>query len=64
MLCGLQSSHGTHEFYTERGHITKQLLLRGGFNAVVLESDFPDAFQVRDYAEAGFQLYIRSRRTR
>ena len=43
----MQSSHGTHEFYTERAHITKQLFLRGGFIAVMLEADFPDAFQVR-----------------
>ena len=42
-----QGSHGTHEFYTERAHITKQLFLNGGFNAVMLESDFPDAFKVR-----------------
>ncbi len=45
-ICSSQGSHGTHEFYTERAHITKQLFLTGGFNAVILESDFPDAFKV------------------
>ena len=59
----MQGSHGTHEFYTERAHITKQLFLRGGFNAVIAESDFPDAFKVcyGRQLSLGLEVLIRPR---
>ncbi len=43
------ASHGTHEFYASRAHITKQLILQSGFRGVVVEADWPDAYRVNRY---------------
>ena len=45
-----EQTHGTHEFYRERARITRRLIEEKGFNAVVLEADWPDAFRVGQYA--------------
>ena len=45
-----ESTHGTHEFYRERARITRRLVEEKGFNAVVLEADWPDAYRVGEYA--------------
>eukprot|EP00877_Chromochloris_zofingiensis_P011601 jgi/Chrzof1/6695/Cz19g05300.t1 len=45
-----EASHGTRDFYDQRAEITKLLILERGFNAVVAESDFPDAYRVNKYA--------------
>jgi erythromycin esterase-like protein len=42
-------SHGTHEFYRERGEITKRLIADKGFSAVAVEADWPDALRVNRY---------------
>jgi len=39
-----ESSHGTHEFYTWRAHITKRLIEEKGFNFVGVEGDWPDCY--------------------
>jgi erythromycin esterase-like protein len=64
-----EASHGTHEFYRHRAQITKRLIAEKGFNAVAVEADWPDAYQVnvfvRGHAEdqdaidslAGFQRF-------
>lgn len=44
-----EASHGTHEFYRERAQITKQLIIKKGFNAVAVEADFPDAYRINRY---------------
>jgi erythromycin esterase-like protein len=44
-----EASHGTHEFYRERAQITKRLIVEKGFNAVAVEADWPDAYQVNRY---------------
>lgn len=44
-----EATHGTHEFYRERARITRRLIEEKGFNAVVLEADWPDAHRVNDY---------------
>ena len=44
-----EASHGTHEFYRERGEITKRLIREKGFNAVAVEADWPDAYRVNRY---------------
>jgi erythromycin esterase-like protein len=41
-----EASHGTHEFYRARAELTKALIERGGFNAVAVEADWPDAYRV------------------
>ena len=40
------ASHGTSEFYRERANFTQRLIEYFGFNAVVAEADWPDAYRV------------------
>lgn len=49
-----EASHGTHEFYDLRAQITQQLIADKGFNAVVVEADWPDAWRVNRYVR-GFE---------
>jgi len=44
-----EASHGTHEFYQARALITQQLIEEKGFNAVIVEADWPDAYRVNRY---------------
>jgi erythromycin esterase-like protein/adenine/guanine phosphoribosyltransferase-like PRPP-binding protein len=44
-----EASHGTHEFYRERGRITQRLIEEKGFTAVAVEADWPDAYRVNRY---------------
>lgn len=44
-----EASHGTHEFYAERAALTRRLVQEHGFNAVVVEADWPDAWRVNRY---------------
>jgi erythromycin esterase-like protein len=44
-----EATHGTHEFYRERALITRRLIEEKGFNAVVLEADWPHAYRVGEY---------------
>ncbi|HEU4629244.1 MAG TPA: erythromycin esterase family protein [Gemmatimonadaceae bacterium] len=41
-----EASHGTHEFYRARAHITRRLVEERGFTAVAVEADWPDAYRV------------------
>jgi erythromycin esterase-like protein len=41
-----EASHGTHEFYRERARITRRLIEERGFDVVVVEADWPDAYRV------------------
>jgi erythromycin esterase-like protein len=41
-----EATHGTHEFYRLRANITRALIERHGFTAVVVEADWPDAYRV------------------
>src|SRR4051794_36626298 len=40
-----EGSHGTHEFYAARAHITERLIVEKGFTAVAVEADWPDAYR-------------------
>lgn len=44
-----EASHGTQEFYAGRAAITKKLITEKGFNAIVIEGDWPDAYRVNQY---------------
>ncbi len=44
-----EASHGTHEFYALRADITRRLIAERGFDAVVVEGDWPDALRVNRY---------------
>jgi erythromycin esterase-like protein len=41
-----EATHGTHEFYRERTLITRLLIEEKGFNAVAVEADWPDSYEV------------------
>lgn len=40
-----EATHGTHEFYDTRAHITRALVASRGFNIVAVEADWPDAYR-------------------
>jgi erythromycin esterase-like protein len=44
-----EATHGTHEFYTHRAHLTRLLITGCGFHAIVVEADWPDAYRVNRY---------------
>jgi erythromycin esterase-like protein len=44
-----EATHGTHEFYQERAAITRRLIEEKGFDAVVLEADWTDAYRVNEF---------------
>jgi erythromycin esterase-like protein len=44
-----ESTHGTHEFYRERAVITRRLIEEKGFDAVVLEADWTDAYRANEF---------------
>ncbi len=46
-----EGSHGTHEFYRERAQITKRLIRERGFQAVIVEADWPDAYRVNRFVQ-------------
>jgi erythromycin esterase-like protein len=46
-----EASHGTQEFYRERGQITRRLIVEKGFTAVAVEADWPDAYRVNRYVQ-------------
>src|SRR5436190_1704224 len=52
-----EASHGTHEYYTWRAAISKQLIREKGFNFIAVEGDWPDCYKmnryVKGYADAG-----------
>ncbi len=46
-----EASHGTHEFYRERAHLTQRLIEEKGFHAVAVEADWPDAYRANEYVK-------------
>jgi erythromycin esterase len=44
-----EASHGTHEYYSWRSHITKRLIKEKGFDFVAVEGDWPDCYKLNRY---------------
>ncbi|MEJ7930001.1 erythromycin esterase family protein [Ramlibacter sp. AN1015] len=44
-----EASHGTHEFYALRAHLTRRLIAERGYTAVIAEADWPDAWRLNTY---------------
>ncbi len=44
-----EATHGTSEFYRARARITRELIVRRGFDFVAVEADWPDAARIDDY---------------
>lgn len=46
-----EASHGTHEYYTWRANISKQLITEKGFNFIAVEGDWPDCYRINRYVK-------------
>jgi erythromycin esterase-like protein len=44
-----EASHGTHDFYSTRAELTRQLIEKHGFRIVALEADWPDTLRAHRY---------------
>src|SRR4051794_14441341 len=57
-----EASHGTHEYYTWRSHITKRLITEKGFSFIAVEGDWPDCYglnrYIKGYAGAGSAVEV------
>ena len=50
-VCLGEATHGSHELYRERARITQRLVAEQGFNAVIVEADWPDADRVNRWVQ-------------
>jgi len=50
VMCG-EASHGTHEYYIWRQELARRLIKERGFNMVVVEGDWPDLYEMNQYAK-------------
>ncbi|MGZ3899720.1 MAG: erythromycin esterase family protein [Bacteroidia bacterium] len=46
-----EASHGTHEYYTWRTHISKRLIAEKNFNMIAVEGDWPDCYRLNRYVK-------------
>ncbi|HEX6915190.1 MAG TPA: erythromycin esterase family protein [Chitinophagaceae bacterium] len=46
-----EATHGSHEFYNWRAHITRRLIEEKGFSFVAVEGDWPDCYKVNRYVK-------------
>lgn len=46
-----EASHGTHEYYTWRTHITKRLIEEKNFNFIAVEGDWPDCYRLNRFVK-------------
>jgi erythromycin esterase-like protein len=46
-----EATHGTHEFYSQRAHLTRLLIERRGFAGLAVEADWPDAYRVNRFVQ-------------
>jgi erythromycin esterase-like protein len=48
-----EATHGTREFYQLRAEISKRLIVEKGFDAILVEADWPDALRVNRFVQHG-----------
>lgn len=46
-----EASHGTHEYYTWRSHISKRLIAEKNFSMIAVEGDWPDCYRINRYVK-------------
>jgi erythromycin esterase-like protein len=46
-----EASHGTHEYYTWRAHITQRLVEEKGFTFIAVEGDWPDCYELNRFVK-------------
>lgn len=44
-----EASHGTHDYYTWRAHISKKLIEEKEFNFIAVEGDWPDCYRLNRF---------------
>jgi erythromycin esterase-like protein len=44
-----EASHGTHDYYVWRSHITRRLITEKGFSFIAVEGDWPDCYHVNRF---------------
>lgn len=44
-----EASHGTHEYYMWRAHISRRLIEEKGFNFIAVEGDWPDCYRLNRF---------------
>jgi erythromycin esterase len=44
-----EASHGTHEYYTWRTHLSKRLIAEKNFSMIAVEGDWPDCYRLNRY---------------
>ena len=54
-----EASHGTHEYYTWRTHISKYLIEQKGFNFIAVEGDWPDCYRLNRFIK-GYDIENKS----
>lgn len=54
-----EASHGTHEYYTWRAHITRKLVEEKGFNFIAVEGDWPDCYKLNRFIK-GYDINNKS----
>ena len=54
-----EASHGTHEYYTWRAHISKRLIEEKGFNLITVEGDWPDCYRLNRFVK-GYDINYKS----
>ena len=54
-----EASHGTHEYYTWRSHISKRLIEEKGFNFLAVEGDWPDCYRLNRFVK-GYDINSKS----
>lgn len=54
-----EASHGTHEYYTWRAHITQKLVEEKGFNFIAVEGDWPDCYRLNRFVK-GYDIENKS----
>lgn len=54
-----EASHGTHEYYTWRTHISKRLIEEKGFNFIAVEGDWPDCYRLNRFIK-GYDIHSKS----
>lgn len=50
-----EASHGSHEYYAWRMHISKKLIEEKGFNFIAVEGDWPDCYRLNRFVK-GYDL--------
>jgi erythromycin esterase len=46
-----EASHGTHEYYTWRAHISRKLIEEKGFKFIAVEGDWPDCYTLNRFVK-------------